>query len=144
MRVICPYCGKKAKLVTGDKLRGRQEFSHKKFWLCRPCQAWVGCHAGSSRNAPLGSLANKTLRRLRGQAHSAFDPLWKAKMSIDKCSKAKARGAGYKWLSAQLGIDPKHCHIGMFQEDLCKRTIEICKSVPRKGEITETKEVSQS
>ena len=52
-------------------------------------------------------------------------------MVIDDCSKTKARKAAYRWLSKQLGISAKICHIGMFDVETCKRVVEICESVPK-------------
>jgi hypothetical protein len=71
-------------------------------------------------------LANAELRKAKSAAHRLFDALWKAKLRKDKCSKGRARGAGYKWLAEQLGILPKDCHIGMMDVALCNRVISIC------------------
>ncbi len=61
------------------------------------------------------------------RALAAFDPLWEAKVRRDGCSKGEARGRGYAWLAKQLEIDRAGCHIGMFDEALCERVIEICR-----------------
>ena len=129
-RVICPYCQQEARLATHFDIY--QKHGEKKFWLCRPCWAYVGCHKDSKNNIPLGRLANTTLRRWKIRAHDAFDPLWKAKMVIDQCSKNQARKAAYSWLSRQLDISAKECHIGMFNVETCKRVVEICESVPKR------------
>lgn len=71
-------------------------------------------------------IAMRTLRRLRNQAHSFFDPLWKAKMKRDNCSQSEARNAAYNWLSLQMNIPRDRCHIAMFDEAECQRVIEIC------------------
>lgn len=68
----------------------------KQFYLCAPCDAYVGCHQGTT-NAP-GRLANTELRAAKMAAHAAFDPLWQ--------SGAKKRGAAYAWLATALGLDP--------------------------------------
>ena len=93
------------------------------IYLCRPCHAWVGVHKGTSK--ALGRLANKELREAKKAAHATFDPLWKRKMK-QGYKKHVARGKGYKWLSQQLSIDPKDCHIGMFDVDMCEKVVEIC------------------
>lgn len=40
MSVICDYCDKPAELVTGAEVYPhRPDLHHKKFWLCKPCDA---------------------------------------------------------------------------------------------------------
>lgn len=118
MKIICQYCNKQAKLHTGEKLYPhRPDLYHLRFWMCEPCGAYVGTHKNNS-NTPLGRLANAELRRLKVLAHEAFDPLWKkGNMS---------RTSAYIWLSMKLKIDKEECHIGMFDEKICKKVIEIC------------------
>lgn len=67
------------------------------------------------------------LQAARTQARIAFDPLWRAKMQRDGCSKSHARKGGYRWLEEQLGIPFKKCHIGYFNLEECKRAVEVCK-----------------
>jgi hypothetical protein len=125
--VVCPYCGKDAVLVDSAEVYGR---SYGLIYLCRPCKAWVGVHKGTEK--PLGRLANKELREAKKAAHAAFDPLWRAKIRRDGCSKSQARKAGYSWLAKQLGIHFSECHIGMFDVDLCEKVIAVCRAVGRK------------
>lgn len=123
--VICPYCKNEAIFTTGrDIYPHRPDLYERKFYLCSPCDAYVGVHTNSLK--PLGRLANAELRAWKSKAHTAFDPLWKRKMIKDSCSKTKARKAGYKWLSGELGVEPKDCHIGMFDVDMCKRVVGAC------------------
>jgi len=96
------------------------------IWICRPCNAYVGVHKNNQEYIPLGRLANAELRSWKEKAHSAFDPMWKAKIRRDGCSKSKARKAGYKWLADQLGIKASDCHIGEFDIDSCKKVIKAC------------------
>lgn len=122
----CDYCQAPAELVTGAVIYPTwPKLSDRKFWRCEPCKAWVGCHG--SGTAPLGRLANSELRLAKQAAHAAFDKLWQAKWRQDHCAKHVARGAGYAWLAEQLGIEPAQCHIGMFDVDLCRRVVEVCK-----------------
>lgn len=122
----CPYCGDPAVRVTGDRLyRDRPDLHNRIMWWCGPCLAWVGCHPGTDR--PLGTLANRKLRFARMLAHQAFDPLWRSKIARDRCSHSEARSAGYEWLARELGIDRDKCHIAMFDEQTCKRVVEICR-----------------
>ena len=132
MSLKCPYCGNTAKLVTGKSVYPHlPELYGKYFYMCEPCEAWVGCHPGTK--TPLGRLANMELRRLKSAAHAAFDPLWRAKIRRDKCTKAHARGAGYAWLADKLGIKVDECHIGMFDESLCRKVSIVCEPYGRRS-----------
>lgn len=118
----CPYCQQETHLVTGKLIYPhRYDLEDKQFYLCKPCDAYVGCHKGT--NKPLGRLANAELRRYKIKAHALFDPVWK--------SGNMPRAEAYKWLAESLNIPAKDCHIGEFDIELCKKVIEICK---RKGE----------
>lgn len=41
-------------------------------------------------------------------------------------NKGHARALAYRWLAGQLGIDAKDCHVGIFDDDTCRRAIAIC------------------
>lgn len=119
MKVLCDYCGEIAPLVTGKEVYPhRPDLYSKIFYMCVSCDAFVGCHPQTDK--PLGRLADSKLRKAKISAHAAFDPLWK--------SGGYKRGQLYGWLSNQLGIDKKDCHIGMFDIDTCLRVVEICKT----------------
>ena len=120
--VLCPYCGVNAELVDSTRVYRR---SYGKLWLCQPCQAWVGVHKDSRSNRPKGSLAKESLRKLRIEAHAVFDPTW-GELLEQGVSRRKARKLLYTRLADSLGIDFDECHIGMFDEDRCKRAIKIC------------------
>jgi hypothetical protein len=116
---ICPYCNKPATLVGGDSIYPhRPDLHDKKFWACTPCQAYVGCHKGTTE--ALGRLADAQLRAAKMSAHAAFDPLWR--------EGSMSRKDAYAWLSQALGVPPDDCHIGMFDVDMCKRVVEACQS----------------
>lgn len=119
----CPYCGAPAVLLesSADLYHGRD---YGPAWACRPCGAWVGCHPRT--HTPLGRLADAELRKAKMEAHAAFDPLWKRKQVIAGINKHHARGSGYKWLAAQLGVNREECHIGMMDVAMCKRVVEVC------------------
>lgn len=115
---ICPYCNKRASLVTGDLIYPhRKDLYSKMFYLCKPCDAYVGCHPGTIK--PLGRLANAELRNAKSAAHAAFDPLWK--------SGGMKRQKAYDWLASRLGISNKNCHIGELDLYMCQRVVFICK-----------------
>lgn len=115
---ICPYCGKVSKLVTGRVIYPtRPELHEKAFYSCKGCNAYVGCHPGTTR--PLGRLADPQLRRAKVAAHAAFDPLWE--------SGRMKRPAAYAWLAGRLGIPTEKCHVGMFDLETCRRVVELCR-----------------
>jgi hypothetical protein len=113
---ICPYCAKSAILVSGKEIYPhRHDLFNKKFWLCRPCFAYVGTHSNSKRHHPLGRLANKELRYLKHKVHELFDPYWK--------SGKFSRSFMYERMAKFLNIHIKDCHVGHFDEEKCKLVI---------------------
>lgn len=115
--VLCQYCGGKATLVTGKEIYPRRSDLHKlSFWLCAKCDAYVGTHKNSG-GVPLGCLANAELRSAKSRAHTSFDPMWRGKK--------RTRNSAYRWLSKQLGIAEKKCHIGSFDVEMCNRVVDI-------------------
>lgn len=117
MTPICPYCDTSSTLVGGDEIYPhRPDLAHKWFYRCVGCDAYVGCHPGSKR--PLGRLANAQLRRAKNHAHAAFDPMWK--------NGPMKRSHAYQWLAKRLEIPVKDCHIGMMDEEMCQKVVEIC------------------
>lgn len=115
--VICPYCKKPAKLVTGREIYPhREDLRFIKIWQCKPCDARVGCHDGTQN--PKGKMANAEVRALRVQAHAVFDPVWK--------KTSKSRADAYKWLAKKMGITTEKCHIGNFNKYECERVIKLC------------------
>jgi len=122
--VRCPYCGAKAMFVMGDEIYPeRKDLYQLCFYLCKPCDAYVGCHKPTRSNGyqsdiPLGGLANSALRRSRRLAHSYLDPLWK--------ESGVPRGAVYAWLAKEMGIPEHKCHIGAFNEGQCQKVVELC------------------
>lgn len=110
---VCPYCGKpSAFYATSILLYG---VDYGPVYACLPCDAWAGCHKGTTR--PLGRLAAPWLRLLKRRAHAAFDPIW--------CGGSMSRGDAYAWLGDHMGLDGEHCHIGMMDEDQCLRVETI-------------------
>lgn len=118
--VFCPYCGKRAEFVdSAEVYHGR---SYGMIYLCRPCDAYVGCHGNGKGDSPKGRLANAELRRWKIAAHDAFDPLW-------KCGPFRGRrNSAYAWLAEQMGLPKEKTHIGMFDVAECQQVIQICKN----------------
>lgn len=113
-RVVCPYCNRLAEYVDSSEVYGGR--SYGMIYLCRSCNAYVGCHRGTSK--PLGRLANAELRRWKNAAHNAFDPLWK--------SGQFSRDSAYKLLATRMGLPREQTHIGMFDVEQCKQVVRIC------------------
>ena len=129
--VICQYCNGRAELVRGSSLfQDSKEFYYCKFWRCAGCKAHVGCHPGTDK--PLGTLAKQNLRRLRCIVHLAFDKRWK-NGRVKK--RRRKRSAAYIWLAAELGIPVEQCHVGMFDERMCERALEVLGHSNREDEI---------
>jgi hypothetical protein len=113
--VICPYCGKLAKLKDSTVVYGQ---SYGNIYLCTgfpECDSYVGVHKGT--NKPLGPLANKPLRELRKQCHKAFDLLWKGQKLT--------RRATYQWLRIAMKMTRSQAHIGQFNEVQCRKLLTI-------------------
>lgn len=113
----CPYCGSPTQLVDDTEIYGRSYGS--KCYVCRPCGAWVGCHKGTDK--ALGRVANAELRALKNEAHRYFDRLWK--------DGYVSRKVAYEMLSNAFRLPKEHTHIGMFDEELCRKTTRFSQAV---------------
>lgn len=114
---ICPYCNKPSILVGGLAIYPhRKDLAQKKFYQCKPCDAYVGCHQDTDN--PLGRLANAELRAAKMKAHAAFDPNWQ--------SRKMARVHAYRLLANNLRIPVDDCHIGLFDVQTCNKVVDIC------------------
>jgi hypothetical protein len=121
----CDYCGAPATLArTGDEAYPYRD-DHGPLWICVPCQAWIGTFARSTRNVPLGRLANAQLRDLKVQLHAALEPLVQAKVRRDGCNVFEARSKGMKWLAQAIGVDAEKCSIHTLDAEQCERAIAI-------------------
>ena len=107
------------------------DISYGMIYLCRPCKAWVGVHAGT--NQALGRLANARLRELKMLAHRWFDPIAVEGLINDYypvyIAGMNTREKLYYWLAAEMGIRREYCHIGMFDEERCRQVIALCRLV---------------
>ena len=117
--LFCPYCGAKAEFVSAEVVYGNN-FKNLKLYVCSnypDCDSYVGVHEGTRK--PKGSLANWKLREARKTAHAAFDTLWRR----GKMTRTKA----YRKLAAEMKIQSRDAHIGMFNEQQCEQVLEIVK-----------------
>lgn len=108
-QVVCPYCEKPAVLTDSAEIYGR---SYGPIWLCRPCDARVGCHPDGE--TPLGSLAGPRLREMRKAFHVVFDKLWK---DAPLSKRQQARGRWYKELAKRLDLPVAEVHGGQLTEE---------------------------
>lgn len=127
--VVCDYCLGPAVLTSSTEVYGGRDYGL--IYLCRPCNAYVGVHKGTTK--PLGRLADKELRYWKQRAHAAFDPIWQARLARKRAEdpkyiRAMARGGRYKRLAQLLGVPREECHIGTFDVDQCKAVVAICES----------------
>lgn len=120
--MVCPYCGGQASLVDSAII---YPHSYGPIYLCKPCDAHVGVHPGTTK--PLGTLANRPLRAARMKTHAVLDPLWKdawklyPKLDLKGMATVRrtARTRTYAWLAEALGISVHDCHVGMFDQATC-------------------------
>ena len=122
MRVICPYCGENAILVSS---RVVYRHYYGMIWICPPCESWIGVHKNSKSHKPIGRLANKELRDLKKMAHAEFDLLWK--------NGTMSRKEAYVYLQEIMNLPPYEAHIGRFTAEQCKRLIKLLKKEKNHG-----------
>lgn len=119
---ICPYCNQPSQYTSNKVI---QKYHTGMIYYCEQCNAYVGVHKGTNKS--LGRLANKELRENKKLTHYYFDKIWNELMNKYNWSKYKARNSMYLWLSNELHIPLDETHIGMFDIELCNKTINICK-----------------
>lgn len=118
-RIDCPYC--KGKLRLKDfKLPNWQKAYPTFVCETKGCDSRVGIHKSDGR--PLGTPANDKLRKLRKNAHTLLDSLWKWHELSGKM-RHKIRQSAYQWLSQQMSMKIEDCHIGEFREEDCHKAI---------------------
>lgn len=129
---ICPYCGQPTEYV--DSAAVYHGISYGMIYLCRKCDAYVGVHRGTDK--ALGRLANRSLREWKKRAHYYFDPISRTPLINRIWPKyipgISNRNKAYRWLAAQMGVEPEVCHIGMFDEFQCECVVAICKDAMKK------------
>lgn len=94
---LCPYCGRPTVLDKNDFGR---------IYICRPCDAYVGCHhsrKNGDRPLALGRVAKLDLRQKRMEAHKWFDTIWQMNYMDRK--------SAYWYLSTNLGLPKDYTHI---------------------------------
>lgn len=116
--LICPYCNKESEWVENKAVYGKNYGKSYMMYLCKPCNAYVGCHENTRK--PLGIMVNAEGREWKKKAHELFDPLWKSgKMS---------RGKAYELLKSHFGKD---IHIGESDIKTCKEIIKYLERISK-------------
>ena len=123
--IKCPYCHANASLRPASVVYGLNRRSQGKFlYLCDrwpACDAYVAAHKDTL--LPMGTLADRNLRRKRMEAHSALNQLIG--------SGIMTRKQAYRWLQLQLGLPESEAHIAKFSELRCQKVIELCRALSR-------------
>jgi len=74
----CNHCRQEAEWVENKEVYGRNYGDSYMIWLCRDCNAYVGCHQNTK--TPKGKiLARADLREARRNVHAVIDPIWQSK-----------------------------------------------------------------
>lgn len=115
--MICPYCGQEAEWVENKEVYGKNYGKSFMIWLCRKCDAYVGVHQNDP-DRPLGTMADRELRKWRIKAHAVIDPMWQNKL--------KTRKEVYLMLQNAFG---KEIHIGEADINTCKAIIEFIRGL---------------
>lgn len=120
VNIKCPYCNSQAFLRPAAVVHGQEHSAHgAELYVCArypACDSYVGAHRHN--HMPMGTLANKTLRHKRIEAHTAFNCLWQSGLMTKR--------AAYHWLQVQLGLPSDDAHIANFSEWRCNQVIQLC------------------
>jgi hypothetical protein len=120
---VCDYCDAKAVLARAGEETYPYREDHGPIWICTACQAWIGTHSRSTRNVPLGRLADAALREAKSQLHDALEPLIAAKVRRDAVNPFSARAKALHWVATELGFDPAPASIHDMSLDNCQQAI---------------------
>lgn len=129
----CPFCNSRVSLIDSAKIFG---CSYGFIYLCDRfphCDARVRCHPKTI--IPMGTLADKELRRWRSLVHRKFDPLWQSGVFPN-------RQAAYKWLSKVMRLPLERTHVAMFDKRQCQRAITLIESFAKGRQRIKTKVVT--
>lgn len=100
---------------------------HSRFGPFFGCTSFPDCrgtHGAHPDGRPLGIPADRQTKKMRIEAHEAFDGLWQ--------DRGWSRGRGYHWLQKVLRLGRDDCHIGRFDVRMCKRVIAAVKRERRR------------
>ncbi len=118
INIKCPYCGSQAFLRPASVVH-KHTVPGEEVYVCArfpACDAYVSAHRDS--RLPMDTLADRSLRQKRRQAHIALNRLWEQGLMTRK--------EAYRWLQVQLGLPESEAHIGRFSEFRCEQVIHLC------------------
>jgi len=118
--MLCDYCNSQAKWVENKKVYGCNYGKSYMIWLCRQCDAYVGCH--NNTEVALGRMANKELREIKKEAKMLF--IEKKMQGSWKCTPSK-KSEAYEWLQNALCLNKDKAHFGMFDIEQCKKVVSL-------------------
>lgn len=122
---MCDYCGARALLARpGDEPYPYRD-DHGPVWICTACQAWIGVHSRSTRNVPLGRLADASLREAKSRLHDALEPLAIGKARRDGVNLFEARAKAVRWVATDLGFDPLPASIHALTPAQCDQALSF-------------------
>lgn len=123
--IKCPYCGSQAYLRPASVLnRSGSSYDRDKYYVCAKypfCDSYVKAHADTQ--LPMGTPADRSLRRKRREAHIALQKLLDSGLMTKK--------EAYRWLQVQMGLPEAEAHIAKFSEQRCEEVIRLCRRFQR-------------
>ena len=66
----CNHCNQEAEWVENKEVYGKNYGQSYMIWLCRPCDAYVGCH--NNTKTPKGNFLAKAKRSLPKESCTTF------------------------------------------------------------------------
>ena len=125
INIKCPYCGSQAFLRPASVVHEHTAPGEEVYVCARfpACNAYVSAHRDS--HLPMGTLADKSLRIKRRQAHIALNRLWEQGLMTRKVASRR--------LQVQLGLPESEAHIGRFSAYRCEQVIDLCGRFVRAG-----------
>ena len=124
IQIRCPYCGAKATLRPSSAVYGNAAKTDGYLYVCDrypKCDAYVAAHRDTL--LPMGTLADRNLRRKRMEAHSALNRVI--------ASGLMTRKQAYRWLHVRLSLPESEAHIAKFSELRCQKVIDLCRALSR-------------
>lgn len=111
----CPFCGGRVVFRSAEGIY-QDNRKNVMLYICShypECDSYV--RADPVTGKPIGTMADRTLRELRKEAHRCFDTIYKK----GYMTKAEA----YMWLSQKLSLPLSETHIGLFGNYYCEVVI---------------------